>query len=142
MDNPSNRRVADITANTPTLAGSIQLTTNNWVRDFPVDTVAAGEMFCSTTVEPYISRTPNADGTGVEETIVSENSLTIIDSLTVSSSQQNAAFYVFVTIDAVAYDGNIYKKIENGETSATDIPVQALPFGKKDTLPESWEAWK
>ena len=109
---------------------------------FASASVASGYMYYNAKLEPYITRKPNANNTAIEEIEVLANDISIIDSFLVSSSQTNTTFYIDVTVDAVAYDGNIYKKIENGETGVNDIPVQALPFGKKDTLPSSWEAWK
>ena len=140
-DDPSNQPVVFISETTPTVPGFIQLSTDAWVRDFPVDTVASGQMFYSEKVSPYKNRVPQADGSVIEETVTANN-LPIINSITVSPAQIDTVFYVSVTLDAVAYDGNIYKKIENGETDEDNIPVYALPFGKKESLPADWEAWK
>lgn len=145
FDNASadtDKRVALLTSSEPTVHGTIKLNTTNWVYAFPSQTVASGNMFYSTKLAPYITRTPDPSGTGVVETPVAANNIKIVDNILVSSSQRDTTFYMDVTVDAVAYDGNIYKKIENNETGVNDIPVYALPFGKKESLPESWEAWK
>ena len=138
---PSNQAVAIISEATPMVAGMINISTEDWIRDFPVASVAAGEMFYSTKVAPYMSREQSSGGS-FTETPDNNNDISIIDSIIVSTPQIDTTFYVSVTIDAVAYDGNIYKKIENGETTLDDIPVYALPFGTKESLPETWEAWK
>ena len=109
---------------------------------FPAPNVATGYMYYANKLEPYITRKPDGTTGNIKETTVSANNIKIVDSLTVSSTQVYTEFYIDVTVDAVAYDGNIYKKIENGETGINDIPVYALPFGKKESLPASWEAWK
>jgi len=144
-DNPAtdtDKRPAILVNTTPTESGTIKLTTNNWVYALAgSNAVAAGYMFYSTPLSPYIIREPNA-GTGYTETVVPGNNVDIIDSFEVSESQKNTVFYIDVTLDAVAYDGNIYKKIENGQTDIDNIPVHALPFGKKESLPSSWHAWE
>lgn len=139
----TDKRPAIIVSETPTVSGTIKLTTTNWVYGLAGNnSVASGYMYYSTTLAPYVTRIPNVANPGHTEVVVPENNINIIDSFEVSEAQKNTIFYIDVTVDAVAYSGNIYKKIENGETSATDIPVYALPFGKKESLPASWEAWK
>ena len=118
------------------------MTTTDWIYGFPSETVASGHMFYNKKLSPYVSRTPNETNTDINETIVTENEIKLIDSIVTSSAQANTTFYVSLTVEAVAYAGNIYKKMENGETSASDIPVNALPFGPKEKLPAEWTAWK
>jgi hypothetical protein len=138
----TNKRPALLSETNPTNKGFIKLTTTNWVYDFPNDTVVAGYMYYDNKLAPYIKREPNTFGTDIVETTVSANNVSIVNSFVVSEAQKNTTFYIDVTVDAVAYDGNIYKKIENGETTINDIPVHALPFGKKESLPDEWETWK
>ena len=138
----TDKRPALLTSETPTVKGTVKMTTRNWIYGFPSETVAMGYMYYTNKLAPYVKRTPNQNNTDIVETPVPANDIKLIDSIQVSSAQTNTIFYIDVTVDAVAYDGNIYKKIENGETSATDIPVYALPFGTKESLPDTWEAWK
>ena len=139
----TDKRPAILVSNSPTLKGTIKLSTENWVYDFAGDgAVATGYMYYDTKLSPYSIRVPNVSGPGYTTSVVASNDISIINQFEVSEVQKNTIFYIDITVDAVAYDGNIYKKIENGETSNSDIPVYALPFGKKESLPESWEAWK
>lgn len=139
----SYKRSAILVDTAPTDHGTIKLTTSNWVYDLAgSNAVAAGNMFYKTPLSPYSIKQPNASNTGFEDVIIPGNNVEIIDSFEVSESQKNTVFYIDITIDAVAYDGNIYKKIENGQTDIDNIPVYALPFGTKESLPATWEAWK
>lgn len=139
----TNKRSAILVNSTPTEHGTIKLTTSNWVYDLAGNNnVAVGYLFYSTPLSPYVIKQPNAGNTGFEDVVRPANNVDIIDSFEVSQSQKNTVFYIDITIDAVAYDGNIYKKIENGQTDIDNIPVYALPFGTKESLPDSWEAWK
>ena len=80
---------------------------------------------------------------------VANREISVVDSIVVSSEQSTTKFYVDLTVDAVAYNGNIYKKT-NGLTQnqidnlvgTPDLPVLAYPFGSKDTLPSTWTAWQ
>lgn len=136
----TNKSTALIVSTTPTTSGTINLDTTNWVKQFPSETVACGYMFLNSKLEPYTTKTIN-DGT-ISSSTNANGEIPIINQILVSEAQKNVVFYVDVTLDAVAYSGNIYKKIEDGQTTPADIPVYAYPFGTKETLPSAWTAWR
>lgn len=136
----TNKRTVLLSSGTPTNKGDISLDNAGWINDFPSPTVACGYVFYNSKVQPYYNKTLN--GENIVSTPVLDNEISIINQILVSDLDKNVTFYVDVTLDAIAYDGNIYKKIENNQTSPTDIPVYALPFGTKESLPELWTAWR
>ena len=80
----------------------IKMSTTGWVQDFPDNnSVAAGYMFYNSKLLPY-----NVNGENV-----SANEVTIISNIAVPAGYENAEIYVSVTLDAVAWAGNIYRKI-------------------------------
>lgn len=139
MEN-NNKRTALLVTGSPTALGTISLDTTNWVRQFPSETVACGYMYYNSRLSSYNTRSYGTDNivTGTD----TDGEASIINQILVSNEQKDAKFYVDVSIDAVAYSGNIYKKIENNETTPADIPVNAFPFGNKDDLPSTWTAWR
>ena len=137
----TDKRPLIIASTTPTAKGTANLDTSNWVYDFPSSTVACGYMFYNNKLSPYVLREPG-DLDGVAQSTVPANEVSIIDQILLSESQKDVTIYIDLTVEAVAYAGNIYKKMENNQTTSADIPVHALPFGLKDELPESWTAWR
>ena len=137
----TDKRPLLITANTPTVKGTANLYSSNWIYDFVSPTVACGYMFYNSRLSPYVLREPG-DLDGVSTSIVSSNEIDVISQILVSESQKNTTLYIDLTIEAVACDGNIYKKIENNEVESYDIPVYAYPFGLKEELPATWTAWR
>lgn len=129
-----------ISDNTPTISGTVQLDITGFILDFKGG-VACGNIYFNSKFEPYTTRTLDADGQVVSTTDASKE-VSIINQLIVAESQKDVTLYADVSVDLVAYSGNIYKKIENNQTSIADIPVSAYPFGTKETLPESWTAWR
>ena len=136
----TNKSTALIVSTTPTISGTINLDTTNWIKQFPSETVACGYMFLNSKLEPYTTNTIN-DGT-ITPSTNANGEISIVNQILVSEAQKDVVFYVDVTLDAVAYSGNIYQKIEDGETTSADIPVYAYPFGTKETLPSAWTAWR
>lgn len=143
--------------NTPyTPAIRVAMNTTGWLQNFPDNNqVAGGYMFYNSKILPY-----NVNGSNV-----SANEVTIISSIVVPSGYQNADIYVSVTLDAVAWAGNIYRKINQlcpaniaatsrtGDSReyltftappdnqyTTEIPVKAFPFGT--TIPAEWNIWR
>lgn len=139
MEN-NNKRTALLVSGNPTTSGTISLDTNNWIRQFPSETVACGYMYYNNVLSSYNTRTYGTDNIVTGTDINGETS--IINQILVNSEQKDIVFYVDVSVDAVAYSGNIYKKIENNETTPEDIPVNAFPFGNKADLPSTWTAWR
>lgn len=147
MEN-NNKRTALLTTSTPTAVGTISLDTNGWIKQFPSENVACGYMYYNSKLPSYYTKVIAEDGTITEGTNAGGD-VSIVDEILVSESQKDTTFYVDVTVDAVSYSGNVYKKI-NGKTESEianivgsdDLPVLAYPFGKLDTLPNDWIAWQ
>lgn len=147
----------------PTVLGngaiSISMNTPDWIHNFPAEnTIASGNMYLNKLISPYV----------VNGETKTENEISIITTIVVPDGYENNELKVSVTLDAVAYSGNIYKKInqlkpENVTTGTTEtlngdtreyyiftspedtefteeIPVKAFPYGL--TLPKNWEIWK
>ena len=114
---------------------------SDWVANFPETSVAMGYLFYNDKLSPYVKATIDDDG-NISTSTVGNNAKTIISSITTTDALKSKILYIDVTVDGIAYGGNIYKKIENNETSASDIPVSAYPFGSKDELPADWNAWR
>lgn len=136
----TNKRVALIVSANPTADGTIKLDQSGWVLGFPESSVACGYMFYNSKLEPYTKKSLN--GENITTATNSKGETSIINQIMTSTNQKSTKFYVDLTVDAVAYGGNIYKKIENNETTTADIPVTAYPFGVKESLPSTWTAWK
>lgn len=127
-----NNEVSAILTDTPNSLCLVSMNiANTWVKDLPANVVLSGNMFYNEKVSPYV----------INGKTVTDNEISIFTNLQVSSLQATTTFYISVTLDAIAYSGNIYKKVESGQISATDIPVQAYPFGTKESLPSAWTAW-
>lgn len=147
MEN-ANKRTALIVSTTPTVDGTITLDTTGWIKQFPSENVACGYMFYNSKLPSYYTKTTQEDGSITSGTNT-DGEVSIINQIMVSNDQKDTPFYVDVNIDAVSYSGNVYKKIE-GKTSSEitalvgsdDLPVLALPFGKLETLPDEWTAWR
>ena len=138
----TDKRPLLLVSSTPSVSGTAQIDTTYWIHQFPAESVACGYMFYDDQVSPYILREKD-ESDDVIETIIPANEIDIINQILLSESQKNTTIYIDVTIDAVAYDGNIYKKIEEKATpTVDDIPVHALPFGYKENLPTNWDAWR
>lgn len=147
MEN-NNKRTALLVSSNPTTIGTISLdTSSTWVTQFPSPSVACGYMFYNNKLPSYTTQEISSTG-GVTTGTNASGEVSIINSILVSDNQIDTTFYVDVTIDAVAYSGNIYKKI-NGKSESeitsmagtSELPVLAYPFGSKDNLPEAWTAW-
>lgn len=143
-----NKRTALIVTGTPTTMGTISLETTGWVKQFPSENVACGYMYYNSKLPSFYTKTIDDAGTVTSGTNPA-GEVNIINQILVSDDQKNTTFYVDVTIDAVSYSGNVYKKI-NGKTAeeitalvgTDDLPVLAYPFGKLETLPDDWTAWR
>ena len=142
----NNKRVALVVSGNPTVDGTIGISTTNWITDFKTSAVC-GNMYYNTQFDTYITKTNS--GGAITSSTNPNGEVSIIDQILTTSSQQSVKFFVDVTVDACAYDGNIYKKIDGKTQTEIDamvgtneLPVLAYPFGTKDTLPGSWTAWR
>ncbi len=131
LDDNGNR-VTPILTETPSATNLIKLGFSGWVSDFVSPTIPTGYMFFDSKLSPYKIN-------GVD---TPANEKSIINTITLSGAQSSTIFYIEVRLNAVAYAGNIYRKIELGETDANNIPVEAYPFGIKESLPSNWNVWR
>lgn len=100
----------------PTIMSSgapvVTMDTTGWYRDFSAnDQVSSGYLYLNNKLEPYtLNGSTNANG-----------EVSIISKLIVPDTYKSTEIKVSVTIDAVSYSGNIYKKIY--ENSASNVSV-------------------
>ena len=105
--------------------------------------VTSGYMYYNSLIAPYdVKRlVDNGDGTtSVVSTPTEANAVSIVSQILLSDAQADETVYLKISIDGVAHSGNIYKKIDAGQTTASDIPVTAYPFGLPEDLPSLWTA--
>lgn len=137
-------RVTLLLNSTPSTIGDIKYASidhSNWISKLPNNNVAVGELFYNYQLEPYISTTIDDDGNITSNTITN-NAKNIISSLSTVDSEKSRVLYIDITVDAIAYSGNIYKKTEKSGYDKNDVPVEAYPFGTKEQLPAGWTAYK
>lgn len=108
------------TASTNAVGGvAIAMQTDGWYRNLSANNgIAGGYMFLNDKLEPYIlNGETNSSG-----------EIAIISTITLPAGCESHDIYVSVTVDAVSYSGNIYKKIY--ENSASNVTLQT----SNDTL--------
>ena len=118
----------------------IKISHADWIPKFPNASISVGELYYNEKLQPYMLSSIDDDGV-ITSSEVTGNAKYIISSITTHESEKSRTLYMDVTVDAIAYSGNIYKKIANDETSPQDIPVMAYPFGEVTYLPEDWDAY-
>lgn len=99
-------------------AVKINMNTTGWYRDLAGnDQVASGYLYLNNKLEPYtLNGSTNTNG-----------EVSIISQIVVPDTYKAEAMYVSVTIDAVSYSGNIYKKVY--ENSASNVAVSVNTEG-------------
>lgn len=92
----------------------VSMDTTGWYRDLSADdTVPAGYLYLNNKLAPYtLNGSTNSAG-----------EVSIISKIVVPDAYKEETMYVSVTIDAVSYSGNIYKKIY--EKSPSNVAVVA-----------------
>ena len=149
LDSNGNRVVLIMTESDPETMSSnyVKMVSplGKWTNDFKGG-VTAGYMYCNSQIAPYTisSIVHNTGGTDtITPTAIPENAVTIVSQILVPESMKNQTYYISVTVDGVAYSGNIYQELEDkGNSQSYQIPVEAYPFGVPSGLPEAWTAWK
>jgi hypothetical protein len=128
-----------IIMDTPVINNSVDIENPGWVNDFKG--VSAGYTYYNSQIKPYtISSIVNGE---VSSEDVETNAVSLFTQILVPEAMRTETYYLEVTVEGVAYSGNIYQeeiKAENG-----DIPpegVGAYPFRLPSSLPASWTAWK
>lgn len=152
LDENNNKVLFLITNTTPTANNYCKLETTDWVYDFgDSNNVTGGQMFYNKQIAPYTIKEIESDTPGevVTETTYPANIIKLIDGVLLHESMATKTIYIDVTLDAIAYSGNIYKKIKEYDDKGKDFLEEideakygALPYGKFDTLPSGWTAWQ
>ena len=161
----------------PTARNHCILETTDWVFNFANDhaidgvdgsgitgIVGGGQMFYNKEIAPYTIKEiasdipggavsypqPDEDDNGNpldrDENLID---VPIINGIRLHESMANKTIYIDITLDAIAYSGNIYKKIKEYNDKGKDFLEEideakygALPYGKYETLPSGWTAWQ
>lgn len=99
----------------PSTAPVIAMNTTGWYQALPQNNqVASGYMFLNEKLEPYNLNGETSD----------DREIPIISQITVPEGYENTEILVSVTVDAVSYSGNIYKKIyENSADNLTKVTL-------------------
>ena len=153
-EDANGNRVALLFKANPTADNEIAIETGStkWIDDFK-DNVSVGYTYYNEQVNPYNikSITHNADGTqSITTREVDEHAVSVLEQILIPQSVVNrenkTTYYVSITVDGVAYSGNIYQetkaKNDNDDNTSYQIPVEAYPFGLPSTLPTNWTAWQ
>jgi len=149
IDNNNNRVCLLYVSGTPAGDNECKIDASSWVMSMAgSDTLGAagGYMFYNDKLSPYTIKEIESGipGDTITETPIPANEKSIISSIRLSPNLYEKDLFISVTLDAIAYSGNIYKRLENNEVPDEDLNTKyaSLPFGEKDYLPESWVAWK
>lgn len=145
LDSNNNKVVLIVVTDTPSGVNTCKLDTTSWVYDMASNSGAgSGYMFYNDQLSPYTYKEIASDTPGdtITEVTVPGNEKNILNALRVSSDLSDKTLYVDVTLDAIAYTGNIYYKMEYDDLELDNTKYSALPFGLKENLPSDWVAWK
>ena len=154
-DESGNKHNLYIVTTTPS-NNQISLDNTGWVNDLK-DNAAVGYTYYNAKVKPYVQKslkvTVNADGTtteSLESVEKSENAIKVFSGIRVPSDKKSVNYYATLTVDGIAYAGNIYQEVADKTANKEyDIPTEGqygtsyvFPFGVPEGLPSGWTAWK
>ena len=145
LDSHDNKVCLVTVTGTPTATNTCKLDTTDWVYDMASENGAAGGyMYYNDQLSPYTYKEieSNTPGDTITEVTVPANEKNILNAIRVSPNLKDTTLYVDVTLDAIAYHGNIYYKMEYDGLELDNTKYSALPFGLKENLPSGWIAWK
>lgn len=129
---------------TPTIDNSIAMQTDGWVRD--MHGVTSGYMYYNQVISPYTVKriTHNSDGTDTTTSQdISARAVSVVSQILVPSAMASDTYYMSITVEGVAYKGNIYQETaDKNDNKDYQIDVEAYPFGEPSTLPSGWTAWR
>ena len=144
FENENGVRSVCLLSNTPTLFNQIGLSNDGWVNDFAPG-VAMGYSYYNSQIKPYSIRSLDSNG----DTIVTdkpENAVSVLTQILASGAATNTTYYIDVSVEGVAYSGNIYQEEADRDAGFDyDIPPEGAgvyPFGKLENIPEEWTAWQ
>ncbi|MGN0960589.1 MAG: hypothetical protein ACI4PF_00150 [Christensenellales bacterium] len=140
-----NNKVALVLKDIPSADTEIAIQNDGWVNDFK-DDVTSGYTYYNNVINPYTIRRVinNEDGT---QTITSQdvtaNAVSVLTQLLLPNSMSTTKYYITLTVEGVAYKGNIYQELADKDAgNSYQIPVEAYPFGLPESLPATWTAWQ
>ena len=144
FENDNGVRSVCLLSDTPTLFNQIDITNDGWINDFAPG-VAMGYSYYNGQIKPYTIRTVGTDGT-VTSTDKTENAVSVLTQILASSTATSTKYYVDVSVEGVAYSGNIYKEEADRDADLEyEIPAEGAgvyPFGKLENIPSLWTAWQ
>lgn len=137
------QKVQCLLADNLTLDNQISINNAGWVNAFAGNnTVAAGYTYYNSQIKPYTVKSINGSGAVTSQDITA-NEVDVLTQILVPDSMISAKYYITLTVEGVAYSGNIYQEEYDDELgNPSEIPVSAYPFGKRENLPATWNAWK
>lgn len=154
-DESGNKHNLYIVTTTPS-NNQISLDNTGWVNDLK-DNAAVGYTYYNAKVKPYVQKSlkviVNADGTtteSLESVEKSENAIKVFSGIRVPSDKKSVNYYATLTVDGIAYAGNIYQEVaDKAANKGYDIPAEGqygtsyvFPFGVPEGLPSGWTAWE
>lgn len=149
VDDNNNKVCLLYVNDTPTGSNQCKLDSTSWVMSMAGDETsggAGGYLFYNEKLSPYTLKEIESGipGDTITEVTIPDNEKDVISALRVAPNLYDKQLFISVTLDAIAYSGNIYKKLDNNEIPEEELETKyaALPFGLKDYLPEDWIAWK
>lgn len=134
------KKIALHLVDSPSSNTEIDIQNDGWVNDFK-DDVTSGYVYYNNIISPYTIKrvTHSSGGTDTITTQdVTANAVSVMSQILVPESMKTETYYISVTVEGVAYKGNIYQELD--ENSA--VFVEAYPFGTPESLPTGWTAWK
>lgn len=141
----NGQNVALILQDTPNVYNGINIQNDGWVNDFK-DNVTSGYVYYNKVINPYTIKRVNTmeDGTqNITSQDISANAVPVVTQLLLPSAKASETYYITITVEGVAYKGNIYQELADKNASKPyQIPVEAYPFGVPASLPAGWTAWK
>jgi len=126
-----------------TLDNQIDITNTGWIDDFSADgSVASGYTYYNSQINPYTVKSVNTAGAVISQEITA-NEVKILSQILVPDSMKNETYYISISVEGVAYSGNIYQEDADKDAEKDyEIPVSAYPFGSISNLPVAWTAWQ
>lgn len=140
----NGNKVALVLSDTPSEDNQIAMQSDGWIRDLKSG-VTSGYMYYNDIINPYTIRriTHNDDGSeSVTSQDITAHAVSVISQILVPSAMSSTTYYMSVTVEGVAYKGNIYQETaDKNDGKNYQIDVEAYPFGLPSTLPSTWTAW-
>lgn len=138
----NNNKVPMIIKSSPSSSNEINIQNDGWINDFD-DDVSSGYVYYNGQIEPYYVRTSAPkDGSEVTQELTAR-AVPVVRMMQIPDSMVGETYYITLTVEGVAYKGNIYQELSEGANGSIPADgVDAYPFGLPSTLPSAWTAWE